>query len=712
MSILILGSLSHPGAAEKIFTQPRAVIIHAPEGCAPLRVRSDRNGVIQVLARDGLYRVHRTALVRDRSHRPLADMRLFDLDTHRSQFVYLSDEALLSNAWAGTLHMHHRLPAASHFALGPDLSALISNSSTAAYYRGGIRIWEMDTKAEPVRQISYDPEGNRFLILSAGRLLEFDPDSGDVRTRHTGSDFTCLTSGRVRYLGTTRGIRRLDGRTLKPLGPLQVRLPCTSIQCARRIGADVWFGTPCGAFSLSSSGRIDYYASRRWLADDEVIDIVPEAEGRVLILTRTGLSRIEFFPMTLSKKAGHYLELTRKRHVRYGLNSAYIMEKPGDLSSGTLVDQDNDGLWTAMLLAAELFRYAVTGSEDALANAIESFEAMERLESINPVPGFPSRSFERLGYQRADLERWLPVNDDLWMWKATTSSDEIVGHFFAYGLFAEIAPNPADRERAVNLITAIMDHIIENDWYLVDHDGRPTQWGRWNPDYVNRFPVQVGDRRLNSVEILSFLQTSYYFTRDETYRKRAFELMERHGYLDNVQIPITEIGRVQGIALSSEWNHSDDELAFLSYWNLYRYAFDQTLRDIYRRAIVEHWEIERPEKNPLWYFIAASAAGQLDGLDEALWTLEQMPLDMIGWTVRNSHRKDLEFLDDNFRHQSTREVLPPDERPMSKHNSNAFRLDGGDGGSREYSGDIFLLPYWMGRYLGLIPAPAEQENES
>ena len=47
-------------------------------------------------------------------------------------------------------------------------------------------------------------------------------------------------------------------------------------------------------------------------------------------------------------------------------------------------------------------------------------------------------------------------------------------------------------------------------------------------------------------------------------------------------------------------------------------------------------------------------------------------------------------------------VLPPDERPMSKHNGNAFRLDGGDDGREEFSGDIFLLPYWLGRYLGVI----------
>jgi len=89
-------------------------------------------------------------------------------------------------------------------------------------------------------------------------------------------------------------------------------------------------------------------------------------------------------------------------------------------------------------------------------------------------------------------------------------------------------------------------------------------------------------------------------------------------------------------------------------------------------------------------------------LEETIWGLKEFPLDTIGWSVRNSHRKDLKFIAPNFRNQSTRKVLPPDERPMSKYNGNHFRLDGGEGGHREYSGDIFLLPYWLGRYLQKI----------
>jgi hypothetical protein len=89
-------------------------------------------------------------------------------------------------------------------------------------------------------------------------------------------------------------------------------------------------------------------------------------------------------------------------------------------------------------------------------------------------------------------------------------------------------------------------------------------------------------------------------------------------------------------------------------------------------------------------------------LDQTVWSLKDFPLDMISWSVQNSHRKDIELLEPNFRDQTTREVLPPDEQPMSKYNGNGFRLDGGEGGYREYSGDIYLLPYWLGRYLNKI----------
>lgn len=584
------------------------------DGSALLKVRADRNGRILVLSDQGLLQIHEGRLKPDHLYRPLVDMHIKDMDVHQGQFVYLTDECVLSNAWAGRL---------------------LTDPNT----------W-------PIRN-SEDRE----------------PKTEDRKQR---TDI------------------------------LPHRLPCQDIHCRQTIGEKTWFGSSRGAFAVTPEGGIDCYASGRWLIDDHVVDIAAGPNHSVLILSQKGLNIIHFKEMTLADKAVHFDKLTRRRHIRYGFNSAFVMNRPGDLSTGTLIDQDNDGLWTAMYMAGELFRYAVTQSNDALQNCYESFEAMERLTEITPMEGFPARSFDRAGYQVADKSRWQPAVDPRWVWKATTSSDEIVGHFFAYALFAEIVPDEAWRERAITLIDAIMDHIVRHEWYLIDYDGQPTQWGRWHPDYVNGFPRQVGDRRLNSVEIIAFLQTAYHFTGNEHYKQKAFELFDDHGYLDNIMIPISKIGRVPGVELTTEWNHSDDELAFLSYWNLYRYAFNDELRAKYRQAIKGHWQIERPEKNPLWNFIYADTGAETFDLAESIWSLEQFPLDTISWTVRNSDREDIELLEANFRNQTTQNVLPPDERPMSKYNGNAFRLDGGNGGRREFSGDIYLLPYWMGRYLGLI----------
>ena len=263
------------------------------------------------------------------------------------------------------------------------------------------------------------------------------------------------------------------------------------------------------------------------------------------------------------------------------------------------------------------------------------------------------------------------------------------------------------------LIDTLMSHIVRNDMYLIDFDGKPTQWGKWHPDYVNSRPLMNGDRKLNSSNIIGMLQTAYRFTGKEKYKVKAFELMNDHGYLENLMRPMNQIGQVPDDAdrlsqiLSGSWNHSDDEMYFVGYWGLYHYAFNDTLKTIYKEAIIDHWEIERPEKEGAWNMMTALTGTNEFDLDEAVWYLKEHPMDLVDWVIMNSHRKDIEFLEPNFRRQTTKEVLPPDERSVQRHNGNMFNLDkpGGNGVSEHSAGDIWLLPYWMGRYLGVISAP-------
>jgi hypothetical protein len=248
-----------------------------------------------------------------------------------------------------------------------------------------------------------------------------------------------------------------------------------------------------------------------------------------------------------------------------------------------------------------------------------------------------------------------------------------------------------------------------------DYDGKPTMWGKWHPDYVNGHPIVVGDRKLNSSNIVGMLQTAYHFTKKEKFKDAAFYLMNEHGYLENLMRPMSVIGSADEGAdehsksLSGTWNHSDDEMYFVGYWGLYRYAFNDSLKAMYKDAIVDHWQAERPEKEGAWNIVTALTGTPEFDLDEAAWWLREHPMDLVDWVIMNSHRKDIEFVEPNFREQTTTEVLSPDERPVQRHNGNMFRLDrpGGNGVSEHSAGDIWLLPYWMGRYLGVISEPVK-----
>ncbi len=685
------------------------------------KVFMDRNNVVQVASSDGVLRTHDGqflfpgVLVEDKTYRPLTDKNVSGMTIYEDQFVYLDDRAVFSNAWAGNLYLDHDLPNAFAVAAGNDFEFLISDG-TSLQFLSKLKVpWKGALDNDSIQDILYDGAGKNFWVLGKKSVARFDTATSKLETVVQGREFTCFARfNDSLILGTNSGYLAMDTSSGNQIGDVHTKLPSTEITDLEVIDGQLWFGSTEGAFRLREDGKFDYYYGKRWLPGNLVKHISKGTDGSVLILTDAGLGQIVFEKMTLFDKAQYFQKQVRNRHIRLGFNASLVAMENGNIDSGRLSDSDNDGLWTTMYLAGEVFRYAVTESPEALQNCRESMEAMERLFSINPVPGFPSRSFERSGYIDVlhDPDRWQHTDDPEWDWKATTSSDEAIGHIFAYGVMAELMDNEL-KDRAIALIDTLVGHIVRNDMSMVDFDGKPTTWGRWNPEYVNARPKMVGDRKVNSSNIISMLQTAYHFTGKEKYKEKAFDLMHDHGYFENLMRPMKEIARAPADAddwskmLSESWNHSDDEMYFVGYWGLHRYAFNDTLKLRYKEAIIDHWEMERPEREGAWNIMTALTGTPEFDLEEAAWYLREHPMDLITWNVRNSHRKDMEPMAPNFRRQTIREVLPPDERPIQRHNTNMFRLDkvGGDGNQEYSAGDIWLLPYWMGRYLGVISEP-------
>jgi len=440
--------------------------------------------------------------------------------------------------------------------------------------------------------------------------------------------------------------------------------------------------------------RRQYFAGKRYLPDDDVLQLSAGQAAGMWVRTRTGVSHIELRAMTMAAKAALFEERIHARHDRHGLVAPSILGVPGELTSNQLRDDDNDGLWTSMYAAAECFRYAVTRSPEALENATRSIDAVLFLEEVAGKRGFPARSYICKGEPMPADGQWHWTPDGQYYWKGDTSSDEIVGHFFLYGVANDLLPDMALKRRISETAARIMDHILDHGYYLIDVNGKPTTWGRWSQDYFRQEP---GDSALNSMELLSFLKTAAHITRNPRYEKEYRKAALNLGYAQTA---------TRYKELRREINYSDEELAMLSFYGLFRYENDPALRErYYRPAINGWWENLAREDCPLWTFIynlaEPASSAHLAG---AVRTLYRMPVDTVEWAVKNSYRGDI-VMDparDRFKRRQAITLLPPDERPVMKWNSNPFEIDGGADGRSEDDGAAFLLPYWMGRYQGLL----------
>jgi hypothetical protein len=500
-------------------------------------------------------------------------------------------------------------------------------------------------------------------------------------------------------------------------------LPYDSFTCVSS-GEDgsVWVGTTRGALRWDGKDW-SYRAGLRWLTNDEVRALSVRGSGDAWIATAGGISLIERRTMTFAEKARLFEQMTETRHNRYGYVAGCALKRAGDLSSWEPSDSDNDGLWTGMYGAGECFRWAATHDPEAKHRARRSFEALKFLSDVTGMPGFPARSIlptsgrdPNAGHsEQSDRNdrrgdplwkvihpRWPKNATGEWYWKCDTSSDEIDGHIFFYAVYYDlVADTPEEKERVKKVACSIVDHIMERGWYLVDYDGKPTRWGVWAPEKLNSDPLWWHERGLNSLEILSFLKVAEHMTGDPKYAAAADELIEKHSYDTNmicqkITFPPDDI------------NDSDDEMAFMCFYNLVKYEKDPKRLWKYLTGLTTSWEFERGERNPLFNFMyGALAQGRQFDREQAFDTLKRIPIDLIDWRMQNSYRKDLPFRIYGATRptapNSTRgDTLPIDERCFLRWNGNPYQLDGGGPGHSEDDGTLFLLPYYMGLYYKFI----------
>ena len=108
-----------------------------------------------------------------------------------------------------------------------------------------------------------------------------------------------------------------------------------------------------------------------------------------------------------------------------------------------------------------------------------------------------------------------------------------MGHYFAYQVYYDVAADDDEKQEIRGYVERITDHILDHGLYYVGPPGKPTTWGVWAPEGLNHDLRRIGDRGLNSLEILSHLKVAEHIVGKPRYTAKLRELIEKHGYAIN-----------------------------------------------------------------------------------------------------------------------------------------------------------------------------------
>jgi len=544
------------------------------------------------------------------------------------------------------------------------------------------------------------------LVLLDGKIVnEYTVDWGELPSPNTRD---LLALGSRLFIATDKGLGVLRGMALTSLKGAD-GLPFEETTClAKGFANDLWIGTTTGAIRMLKDDW-HYFGAYHWLPGNHVHQIAVDGK-MVVIATDGGVGIIRYEPYTLAKKAAYYeRHLDAWGHKRLG----FIHSIHWSQAHQTWIREisDNDGGHTAPYLAAMCFKYAVTGDETAYREAVNAFKAMVWLEQITTKPGFFARAIWSTTGDLDEMARhgsgglpakWYPTADGKWYWKGDTSSDEMDAHYYAVSLFHDLVAKGDDKQLAKQHLDRISNHLLEHGWVLEDMDGRPTRWGRWDPEYLQR-PYGFVARGLNGMQAQTYMLTAFALTGDEKYQKGLQQLLEwgyhRYTVRQKLTFPPEDI---------APW---DDNLAQFCYYTLFRYVPDAHLKSIYLRSLERTWALKRMEKIPWYNFSYGAITGNDCEAEEAVNHLREWTLDCTVHSYQNSHRADLFPEPGYVPYGGGTKAMSPRETSVKGGSRNALPYDGGAGGRVIAEPTGFLRDYWMGRYHGFISAPKTSEPE-
>ncbi len=356
---------------------------------------------------------------------------------------------------------------------------------------------------------------------------------------------------------------------------------------------------------------------------------------------------------------------------------------------------------TGLYCAAQTWRHLATADPEAARHARTASEALRHLVTVSGRRGLVARGSVAVGVPWFDDGTWRESPDGRHRWRGSVSSDQVASLMFGSFVYATHLADPQERDVIAQMITDVVDMIVENDYRIIGYDGEPTRWGHYEQAYV------ATEEPMNALLMLQMVKIAALLTNDDRYDREYDRLVSR-GYAQ-----IGERARHDDPPL--EANHSDDVLIALALFPLLELEDDPHIRERYLMA-ARGWfrggvnpGVDM-EGNPLANFLWRHWTGDGDYDRAALDGLQQVPLDMK-WNADTiatyAARFGFTFTPDPIVASGNRSApLPMAQRgrTWSFLVHNPYRV----GGDRsvvapfETNGLDYLVSYWFGRAHGMV----------
>jgi uncharacterized protein (TIGR03437 family) len=335
-------------------------------------------------------------------------------------------------------------------------------------------------------------------------------------------------------------------------------------------------------------------------------------------------------------------------------------------------DCGDSALWTGAYLAAEAFRYNVTQSADALNNVRGALAALKGLADVtgdNRLARCMAMANSPYAASIASQEASNTINQNPpWIWVDNTSRDEVVGAFFGLGAAFDLVSDSTVKSDISALATRLIGYVSGHNWTP-------------NNDLGNTFLLRPEELQMLLVvarHVNPGIQVS-----------------------GPLLVPPIDVGVEVDVASNSSYFKFN--LDFMTFYNLVRLGNDSSFLHAYQ--IVRNYTASH--QNAFFDMIDHALQGSNSTRDaEARMLLDD-------WLLRPARDPYVDLTNTvSVCGTAACSPVPVPLRPPTDFlwQRDPFQLTGGGSSTVESPGVDYILPYWMGRYYGVISPDAVESS--